>query len=259
MTRERNVWTIDAGNTALKLLFFSGEEEAGEPLRLSRDVFEEAPSKAADFFAQAASSHPTAESAVIAHAREADRTRLEELVKYLLPSGDALYVSAADALPFKVRYTAGTPGADRLANAMALRMLFPGQPAIAVDFGTATSIVVVNAEGDFLGGPILPGPGLQRDILPAATKGRLPAVNLVAKTQPSAVPSSTEDALLTGILLGHAGAVDRLVREIESTMPGRELRKIATGGWAATMLAHTHSNLIWHRNLTLLGLRYFTE
>src|SRR5580693_7770718 len=47
-------------------------------------------------------------------------------------------------------------GADRLVNAVALRERFGG-PAVCVDFGTATTFVVISAEGDYLGAALLTG------------------------------------------------------------------------------------------------------
>ncbi|MGH2429223.1 MAG: type III pantothenate kinase, partial [Candidatus Limnocylindria bacterium] len=50
-------------------------------------------------------------------------------------------------------------GADRLANALAVRTEFGG-PAIVVDLGTSTNFDLVSAEGAYIGGAIAPGMGL---------------------------------------------------------------------------------------------------
>lgn len=47
-------------------------------------------------------------------------------------------------------------GADRLANALAAVRL-AGAPVVVVDFGTATTVDVVSAAGEYLGGAIAPG------------------------------------------------------------------------------------------------------
>jgi len=47
-------------------------------------------------------------------------------------------------------------GADRLANAVGVKMRF-GAPAIVVDFGTATTIDVIDQNGAYRGGIISPG------------------------------------------------------------------------------------------------------
>src|SRR5574340_217159 len=47
-------------------------------------------------------------------------------------------------------------GADRIVNAVAAIAAF-GSPVIVVDFGTATTLDVVDASGSYLGGAIAPG------------------------------------------------------------------------------------------------------
>mgnify|MGYP003338775068 FL=1 len=52
-------------------------------------------------------------------------------------------------------------GIDRVAAAAAARIVKgPGRPAIVVDCGTAATVDLVSAAGEFLGGAILPGPAL---------------------------------------------------------------------------------------------------
>ena len=48
-------------------------------------------------------------------------------------------------------------GADRLVNALAAARLY-GTPAVVVDFGTATTLDCVAADGAYVGGAIAPGP-----------------------------------------------------------------------------------------------------
>jgi type III pantothenate kinase len=49
-----------------------------------------------------------------------------------------------------------TLGPDRLANAVSVQHHF-GQPSVAVDFGTALTVDVVNESGNYVGGVIAPG------------------------------------------------------------------------------------------------------
>ena len=68
-------------------------------------------------------------------------------------------------------------GADRLANAVAIRERFGG-PAICVDFGTSVNFDVVGPHGDFLGGVLVPGVEIS---LAALTErgAKLPAIDLL--------------------------------------------------------------------------------
>src|SRR5205814_787090 len=58
-------------------------------------------------------------------------------------------------------------GADRIANAVGAFDLYGG-PSIVVDFGTATTIEAVSANGEYLGGAIFPGIEISLDPLRAA-------------------------------------------------------------------------------------------
>ena len=68
-------------------------------------------------------------------------------------------------------------GADRLANAVAIRERFGG-PAICVDFGTSVNFDIVGADGDFLGGILVPGVEISLQAL-TSRGARLPQVDLL--------------------------------------------------------------------------------
>ena len=55
-------------------------------------------------------------------------------------------------------------GADRIVNGVAAFQKYGG-PCIVVDFGTATTIDVISAKCEYLGGTIIPGIGISADAL----------------------------------------------------------------------------------------------
>src|SRR5271167_4176320 len=55
-------------------------------------------------------------------------------------------------------------GADRIVNGVAAFQKYGG-PCIVVDFGTATTIDVISARCEYLGGTIIPGIGISADAL----------------------------------------------------------------------------------------------
>ena len=66
-------------------------------------------------------------------------------------------VAGAGTVPLAVRVDRpGEVGADRLVNALAAARLY-GTPAVVVDFGTATTLDCVAADGAYVGGAIAPG------------------------------------------------------------------------------------------------------
>lgn len=145
-------------------------------------------------------------------------------------------------------------GADRVADAVAARLLY-GAPCVVVDFGTATNIEVIDAEGSFLGGIIAPGVDTSANALFAkATK--LAAIVL---TEPkSAIGSSTEEAIRSGIVYGEADKVDGLVRRVFAEL-GYEAPVVATGGLASRVAPLSQVITDVNPELTLEGLRLIYE
>ena len=156
-------------------------------------------------------------------------------------------------LKFRIK-NPGELGPDRIANAVAARRLYEG-PLIVVDFGTATTFCLVTARGDYRGGAIMPGIGLAANSLAAAT-ARLPRVEL--KCPSRVLGRDTNENVLSGVIFGHAGAVERIVSGIREEAGG-EIMVVATGGLSG--LVAPHLKVIDHFDplLTLEGLRFIYE
>ena len=145
-------------------------------------------------------------------------------------------------------------GADRIADAVAARVLY-GAPVVVVDFGTATNLEVVDAEGCFVGGIIAPGLETSAAALFAhATK--LPAIDLVDPG--SAIGKNTVHAMQSGIVYGEADRVDGFVRRVFAEL-GYEAPVVATGGLATTMAPLCATVTDVNPELTLEGLRLIHE
>jgi type III pantothenate kinase len=121
-------------------------------------------------------------------------------------------------------------GIDRVAAAAAVAFAKDaGRPAIVIDCGTATTVDIVSADGRFLGGAILPGPGLLARALAEGTS-RLPAVaDLDTGALPPMPGKNTQQAIAAGIGFGMRGAVARLVAEGAAAVGG-EPQLFLTGG-----------------------------
>lgn len=118
-------------------------------------------------------------------------------------------------------------GADRIANAVAAIAHY-GAPIIVADFGTATTLDVIDADGSYLGGTISPGVETSAEAL-FSRAARLSKVDLELPDR--AIGTNTRASIQAGIMLGEAARVDGLVRRIRKEM-GVETRVIATGGLA---------------------------
>lgn len=144
----------------------------------------------------------------------------------------------------------GDVGADRIVNAVAV-LADHAPPAVVVDFGTATTFDVVNADGAYLGGVIATGIGVSADAL-FARAARLPRVD-VARPK-GVIGRSTVGSVQAGLFFGYADLVDGLLARIADEL-GAEPTVVATGGWAATI--GSECKRIQHVDplLTLRGLR----
>jgi type III pantothenate kinase len=141
-------------------------------------------------------------------------------------------------------------GADRLINAAAVVALYK-TPAIVVDFGTATTFDVIDAQDRYIGGAIAPGINLSLAALHAAT-AKLPQV---AVSQPGRViGKATIEAMQSGIYWGYIGLIEGLVARLGAEMGGNKPFVIATGGLAPLFAGNTPAIHNVDEHLTLKGL-----
>jgi type III pantothenate kinase len=140
-------------------------------------------------------------------------------------------------------------GADRIVNGVAAHDRLGG-PVIVVDFGTATTIDVIDSEGAYLGGAIAPGIEASAEAL-FSKAARLSKVDLEPPER--VIGTNTTASVQAGLLLGQAAMIDGLVRRAWDEL-GAEARVVATGGLAHTMapLCETISDV--DEDLTLKGL-----
>ena len=101
-------------------------------------------------------------------------------------------------------------GADRIVNAVATVELM-GAPAIAIDFGTATSFDCISSAGEFVGGAIYPGVFVSLEAL-VNRASKLSSVEIVRP--PSVIGRNTVHNLQSGMVFGYAGMVDTMVRRM---------------------------------------------
>jgi type III pantothenate kinase len=156
-----------------------------------------------------------------------------------------------------VRNTYDNPmevGMDRLVNAVEGVARY-GPPLVVVDFGTATTLDIVNAAGEYLGGVILPGPEATADALHKRT-AKLPAVSV--ERPRAAIGRSTVQAILSGIYFGAVDAVEGSIRRIEEELECR-MTVVATGGLARVLGPDMRRVDAIDPELTLRGIRRVWE
>lgn len=165
------------------------------------------------------------------------------LVSNRLETGLCLRISAPETL-----------GADRLTNASGAFALYKRAVAV-VDYGTATTVTMVNADANLIGGAIIPGLRLMTAALGSMTS-QLKEVSL---EQPgSALGRDTEAAIRSGIFFGTAGAVERIIAEAEGET-GVHFLPVITGGHCTTMLQYMTRPCEKRPDLIYQGLRIIYE
>ena len=145
-------------------------------------------------------------------------------------------------------------GSDRIANAVAAYAEY-GAPCIYIDFGTATTLGVLDEGGVFLGGCICPGIKLSSEALVSGT-AKLPRFALERPER--VIGRNTLTNLQSGMFYGYVGLVRNIVRKMKQEL-GKEAVVVATGGMA--VMLHEESKCIDKLDglLTLKGLRLIWE
>jgi len=149
----------------------------------------------------------------------------------------------------RIRFPAGI-GADRIAQAVAANKIYK-ENIIVVAFGTATVFSVITADGKYLGGAIMPGIEMSISVLAGRT-AQLPGIKL--KIPENILSKQTENNILTGVILGHAGAVERITDEIRE-YTGRDFKILITGGLSRFVRPYLRAVDYENPDLTFEGLR----
>lgn len=135
--------------------------------------------------------------------------RLAALLARLEPALQPAWFHARSELAgLRNRYRHPTQlGADRFAAALGARTLVPGKALVVATCGTATTVDGVSADGEFVGGMILPGLGLMLSSLARGT-AQLPATS-AQEALPPTFADNTLDAIRAGCVAAQAGAIER--------------------------------------------------
>jgi len=128
-------------------------------------------------------------------------------------------------------------------------------PMLVVDMGTATTIIAIDAKGNFLGGCISPGIKIMAESLSGKT-AQLPAISLEAPKK--AIGRNTVDCMRSGLMMGTAAMLDGMIDRMEKEL-GSSVNVIATGGIARFVIPMCHRQMIYDKDLLLKGLAILYE
>jgi type III pantothenate kinase len=147
-------------------------------------------------------------------------------------------------------------GADRIANCIGAQSSFSGRNCIIVDFGTATTIDVLDKNGALLGGTIMPGLNIQMKALHQNT-ANLPPVRIFAPNK--ALGKTTLDSIQSGLFHGHTGAITGIIASLQAEcFNGENALIIGTGGFSTLFQSADIFDVILP-DLVLQGLKLALE
>jgi len=158
-----------------------------------------------------------------------------------------------------MKYQEGAPdklGTDRAVACVAAMEKY-GTPLIVADFGTATTLDAVDADGVYQGGCILAGMRTFADALAQKT-ALLPRIEL--ERPENFLARTTVTQIQVGSVWGYIGASEFLIRQSRKELGyGEDVKVIATGGLAHRVAAATDVIDALEEDLILDGLRIIYE
>ena len=245
---------LDVGNTNIKYALFEGEE-----LKLSFRVATEHKKTSDEYGGQLLSvlatngiSQKDITGGIISSVVPPLDYTLERMCRtYLKITPLTLGSGLKTGLNLRVD-NAREVGADRVVNNVAGVKKY-GAPLIVIDFGTATTFNVINANGEFIGGVIAPGIKGSLDSLVNGT-AKLPRVEIERPSK--VIGTNTITNMQSGIVYGFAGLVEYIVKKIKKEMKAENVKTVATGGFSEVIAKEISCIDEVDKLLTLEGLRY---
>lgn len=144
-----------------------------------------------------------------------------------------------------------TLAADILVGCVAANKKYDDD-CLVIDMGTATTMVVVTKEKDFIGGAILPGVNSSAESL-ANNASALPRINLDIPKR--VICNDTIECMQSGILYGYAAMIDGMITKMTNEFQ-KPLKVVVTGGLAKKITSLLSCEVIVDDNLILDGLLY---
>lgn len=246
---------IDIGNSSVSIGLFSGDSLTGCLKIATR------PAKPIDFYSKKIKN--------LLSERHVEKPLDGVIISSVVPELTGLLKDSVNVLSSKEPVTVKAPllsglnfdvqapeevGSDRIANVIAAMHIY-GAPVLVVDFGTATTLSAAR-DKSFIGGAILPGLKLMGKSLQRGTS-RLPYVDINClrdqKHRTQAVGKDTNKGIISGIIYGTAGGVERTIEEMEKEEKCR-FKVAITGGYSGIMTRYLRREHSVDPDLTLKGL-----
>lgn len=148
----------------------------------------------------------------------------------------------------------GQLGSDQIADAIAALAKYP-TPILIFDMGTATTLSVIDKDGIYRGGMIIPGLKLSVEALYTKTS-LLPRISLEKPLH--LIGKNTTDCMKAGAIYGNAAMMDGLIDRMEEEL-GEKATVVATGGLICEVVPFCKREVIVDKDLILWGMKMLYE
>ena len=140
-------------------------------------------------------------------------------------------------------------GSDIVASSVAAIAKYKS-PIVMIDMGTATSLSLIHGSV-YEGCIIMPGLALALDAM-SERAAALPPISIESPAPVGLLGHTTEEAMRSGVLYGHASMVDGMVERIEASI-GQPVTVVATGGNAPRILCYCKRTIQYDADLVMHG------
>ena len=141
-------------------------------------------------------------------------------------------------------------GSDIVASAVAAMAAYPS-PIVMVDLGTATSASLISGSV-YEGCVIMPGLTLALEAMWSRADA-LPPISLETTAPVELLGRTTEEAMRSGALFGHAAMLDGVIDRLEEAAGG-PVTVVSTGGGAPRILRYCRRDVHYDADLVMRGL-----
>ena len=140
-------------------------------------------------------------------------------------------------------------GSDLIVGAVAARDKYK-LPIAIIDMGTATTMSVVDENGSYRGGMIIPGLWVSLNALSAQT-AQLPNIDLTGKAK--VIGTNTVDSMRAGSLIGCAAMLDGIIDRVEDEL-GMPVTAVLTGGVSPLVAPYCKRDFKLEPDILIKGL-----
>lgn len=145
-------------------------------------------------------------------------------------------------------------GGDFIAASIAAKHKF-GSNCIVMDYGTATNVTILDKNGSFIGGLILPGLNTSIKAL-IQDASALSAIEI--KKPEHIIGQNTTEAIQSGLYYGEISRIEGLYKKIQSSL-GNRCSLVITGGLSFIARESLNCDALIDPNFILFGLKVFYE